>query len=175
MKSSLWTASLMWLACHTTEAFQPCKSNLPLHNTKIFAQQDPKATEEEEEDLLAEADARLSDILPPAVSFSRNSILFSEKPVTQRDNDVLAFWRGMKATVPPVITGAWPWRDPYLADENPMTAFYNILFVRLPVIAMALVYAKNLKEGHPLVMDYGDGPFEVSPIAVLVLVAIILA
>lgn len=131
--------------------------------------------DEEEEKSLSEADARLSDILPPSLSFSRNSVLFSEKPVTQRNNEVLTFWRGMKSMVPPVITGAWPWRDPFLADENPMGAFYNICFVRLPVIFMGLVYAKNLKEGHPLIMDYGDGPFEVSPLIVLGVLAIVLA
>jgi len=117
----------------------------------------------------------LSDILPPTVSFSRNSILFSENPVTQRNNEVLTFWRGVKKFVPPFITGAWPWRDPYLGEANPLDAFYNIIFVRLPIVAMGFIYAKNLKEGHPLIMDYGDGPFEMSPIIVFAVLAIVLA
>ena len=139
------------------------------------ASSSPKADPEEEEDRLSEADARLSDILPPAVSVSRNSVLFSEKPVTQRNNDVLDFWRGVKSTVPPVITGAWPWRDPYLADEHPMGAIYNIIFVRMPVIITGFIYAKNLHEGHPLIMDYGDGPFVVSPLIVFGVLALVLA
>ena len=127
------------------------------------------------EETLSEADSRLSDILPPTLSFARNSILFSENPVTQRNNEVLTFWRGMKSIVPPIITGAWPWRDPYLADENPLSAFYNICFIRMPTIFMGLVYANNLKEGHPLILDYGDGPMEVSPFIVFGVLAIVLA
>jgi hypothetical protein len=77
--------------------------------------------------------------------------------------------------VPPIFTGAWPWRDPFLADENPVGALYNILFVRLPVIGMGLVYSKNLNDGHPFIIDYGDGPVEFPPLAVLLVLAIILA
>jgi len=130
---------------------------------------------DEEEGKLSEADRRLSDILPPAVSFSRNSVLFSEQPVTQRNNDVLKAWRVIKSKVPPLITGAWPWRDPYLGDENPMGAVYNIFFVRLPVIAAGMIYVKNLVEGHPLIIDYGDGPFVVNPLVVFLVLALILA
>ena len=146
------------------------------------AQQQPREGENlsveeqrEEDESISEADKRLSDLLPPTVNFQRSSLLFSENPATQRNNPLLKFWRNVKTTVPPVITGAWPWRDPYLADEDPMTAFYNILFVRLPVIVMGLVYTKNLVSGHPLIMDYGDGPFEVSPLIVYGVLAIVLA
>jgi hypothetical protein len=50
---------------------------------------------------------------------------------------------------------------------------YNIAFVRTPVILVGLVHAKNLLGGHRLIMDFGDGPFEMSPsigIAVLSLI-----
>ena len=121
-----------------------------------------------------EIDSRLSDILPPAVSFSRNSVLFSENPVTERNNEVLDVWRFLKRVLPPLITGAWSHRDPYLADANPMGAMYNMFFVRAPLLAMGGVYLKNLFQGHPLIMDYGDGPFEVNPLIVLGVLAITL-
>jgi hypothetical protein len=134
-----------------------------------------KADEEEQAQLLTEADKRLSDLLPPTVNFAKDSVLFSENPATQRNNPLLKFWRRVKSTVPPIVTGAWPWRDPHLADEDPMSAFYNICFVRLPVIVMGLVYTNNLVSDHPLIMDYGDGPFEVSPLIVYGVLAVVLA
>jgi hypothetical protein len=187
MKPSIWVVALPWLSPRA-QAFQAASIwNIlprlfsPSSTGPCFALQGPECSDipvsndSEIEGALSEADARLSDILPPAVSFSRNSILFSERPVTQRNNEVLDFWRGVKSTLPPVITGAWPWRDPFLADENPMGALYNVLFVRFPVIGMGLVYAKNLNDGHPFIIDYGDGPVEFPPIAVLLVLAIILA
>lgn len=150
-------------------------------HARLFAQNDPEDSPQQQADVgdndnsISDADKRLSDILPPAVSFSRNSVLFSEKPVTQRNNDVLDFWRGLKNKVPAVVTGAWPWRDPFFADENPMGAIYNICFVRMPVIAVGLLYVKNLTEHHPLIMDYGNGPLEISPLIVLGVLALILA
>lgn len=185
MKPSMWVFTSVWLASRA-EAFQETSicnrvPRLSPSTGPCFALQEPERSnipiydDPEAEETLSEADARLSDILPPAVSFSRNSILFSERPVTQRNNEVLAFWRGVKSTVPPIVTGAWPWRDPFLADENPMGAFYNILFVRLPIIGMGLVYAKNLNDGHPFIIDYGDGPVEFPPLAVLLVLAIMLA
>lgn len=131
--------------------------------------------DEDETMTLSPADARLSDLLPPTVNFSRDSVLFSENPSTQRNNELLTIWRKIKQFVPPIITGAWSWRDPYLADENPMAAFYNIGFVRLPIIIAGCVYTKNLLTGHPLIMDYGDGPFEMNPIIVYLILAIVLA
>jgi hypothetical protein len=189
MKPYLWVVTSLWLLASRTEAFRATSvgNSVPRRFSSTcpcFALQEPERsndipvnsdTPETEEETLSEADARLSDILPPAVSFSRNSILFSERPVTQRNNEILTFWRGMKSIVPPIFTGAWPWRDPFLADENPVGALYNILFVRLPVIGMGLVYSKNLNDGHPFIIDYGDGPVEVPPLAVLLVFAIILA
>lgn len=130
---------------------------------------------EEGEESISAADARLSDLLPPTVNFSRDSVLFSENPSTQRNNPLLTFWRRVKKIVPPVVTGAWPWRDPYLAETDPMSAFYNICFVRLPIIAMGMIYTKNLVSGQPLIMDVGDGPFEMSPVFVYLVLAIVLA
>jgi hypothetical protein len=117
----------------------------------------------------------LNDLAPPSVNFSRQSILFDDNPSTQRNNGALNLWRGAKTYLPPVFTGAWPWRDDTVADENPIAGLYNMAFVRLPVIGVGLLYGKNLVEGHPLIMDIGEGPFEMSPALVVSVLALILA
>ena len=45
----------------------------------------------------------------------------------------------------------------------------------IPTIGIGIVYIKNLVEGHPLIMDFGQGAFEMSPIAVFAVLALILA
>jgi hypothetical protein len=117
----------------------------------------------------------IDDLTPPSINLKRDSILFSENPSTQRNNSGLDLWRASKTNLPAVLTGAWPWRDLTLADHNPAGALYNIAFVRLPIILVGLVYAKNLSQGHPLIMDVGDGPFEMSPLIVIAVLAFILA
>ena len=117
----------------------------------------------------------MDDLTPPAINLKRDSILFSENPSTQRNNTGLDAWRFCKANVPAVFTGAWSWRDTTVADHNPVGALYNMFFVRIPVVVVGLVYCKNLLDGHPLVMDIGDGPFEMSPLVVLAVLALILA
>ena len=54
-------------------------------------------------------------------------------------------------------------------------ALYNIAFVRLPVIGVGIAYINNVLHGHPLIMDIGQGPTEISPIIVLSVLALILA
>jgi hypothetical protein len=101
--------------------------------------------------------------------------LFSENPSTQRNNSALDAWNAAKSNLPAFLTGAWPWRDLSVADKDPVGALYNIAMVRLPVVLVGILYGKNLIEGHPLVMDIGDGPFVMSPLIVIAVLGIILA
>ncbi|CAJ1959292.1 unnamed protein product [Cylindrotheca closterium] len=118
----------------------------------------------------------LDGLTPPPLNLKRESILFSPNPSTKNDNEVLDLWKTCKDRLPAVITGAWPWRSTQVADANPMGALYNIAFVRLPVIGVSIGYIQyNLLQGHPLVMDMGQGPFEMSPLIVLSVLALVLA
>jgi hypothetical protein len=117
----------------------------------------------------------LTDLTPPSVNLARDSILFSENPSTQRNNSALDAWNAAKSNLPAFLTGAWPWRDLSVADKDPVGALYNIAMVRLPVVLVGILYGKNLIEGHPLVMDIGDGPFVMSPLIVIAVLGIILA
>jgi hypothetical protein len=117
----------------------------------------------------------MDDLTPPTINLKRDSILFSENPSTKRNDAALDIWILFKDKLPAVFTGAWPWRSTQVADGNPIGALYNIAFVRLPVIGVAAVYIQNLLQAHPLVMDIGQGAFEVSPFVVLSVLALILA
>jgi hypothetical protein len=121
----------------------------------------------------------IDDLTPPPINLARDSILFSENPSTQRNNNsALDAWKFCKSNLPAVFTGAWPWREneqKTLANHNPVGGLYNMAFVRLPVIAIVLLYSRNLVEGHPLIMDIGDGPFEMNPLIVYSVLALILA
>ena len=117
----------------------------------------------------------IEDLTPPTVNFKRDSILFSDNPSTQRSNSGLDLWKACKKNLPAVFTGAWPWRDPNVADNDPLAGFYNLAFVRLPVILVGVVYTKNLLEGHPLVVDFGDGPFAMNPLIIYAVLALVLA
>lgn len=118
----------------------------------------------------------LDDLTPPPLNLKRESILFSPSPSTKSDNEVLKLWKACKDTLPAVVTGVWPWRPTQVADENPVGALYNIAFVRMPVIGVGIFYIKHtLIQGHPLVMDMGQGPFEMSPLVVLSVLALVLA
>ena len=117
----------------------------------------------------------MDDLTPPPINFARDSILFSENPTTKSNSGGLKIWQFCKQNLPPVFTGAWPWRDTQVADDNPIGGLYNMLFVRLPVIIVTAVYTKNTFESHPLVMDIGQGPVEMSPLVVYAVLALILA
>lgn len=110
-------------------------------------------------------------LLPPAINLRKESILFGENPATRYDSNSLRAWRATKRYLPFVLTGA---RTPSTADENPIGGFYNMIFVRLPVICAGLVYTKNEISGHPLVIDVGSGPTEVSPLLVATVLFVIL-
>ena len=110
-------------------------------------------------------------LLPPAINLRKESILFGENPATRYDSNLLRAWRATKRYLPFVLTGA---RTPCTADENPIGGFYNMIFVRFPVICAGLVYTKNALSGHPLVIDVGSGPTEVSPLLVATVLFVIL-
>lgn len=84
-------------------------------------------------------------------------------------------WKICRQYLPPVFTGTWPWRDSDITERNPLGALYNMIVVRIPTIGIGIVYVKNLIEGHPLIMDFGQGAFEMSPLAVFAVLALILA
>jgi hypothetical protein len=118
----------------------------------------------------------IDDLTPPPINFARNSILFDENPSTKRNNNAaLDAWVACQTNLPAVVTGVWPWRDASITRNNPVGAFYNMAFVRIPVIVVGILYVKNLYQGHPLIMDIGDGPFEMSPLVVVAVLAFILA
>lgn len=118
----------------------------------------------------------LDDLTPPPINLKRQSILFSPNPSTKSDNEVLNLWKTCRDLLPAVVTGAWPWRSTHVADANPMGALYNIVFVRMPVIGVGIGYIQqSLIQGHPLVVDVGQGPFEMSPLIVLSVLALVLA
>lgn len=121
----------------------------------------------------------LDDLTPPPVNFVRNSILFSDNPSTKkRNNVVLDVWMACRTYLPAVLTGAWPWRDVGAMDDRPLAALYNMMLVRIPVIAVAVLYWKNLLwDDHGLVMDFGvvgDGPQVINPVVVTILVCVML-
>ena len=103
------------------------------------------------------------DLSPPLINLRKESILFGENPATQRNNNSLKFWTSLKTQLPRVVTGA---RTPTTGDSNPIGALYNIVFVRVPILVAGLVYTSNLFQGHPLVVDFGEGPFVVGPLIV---------
>lgn len=117
----------------------------------------------------------LDDLTPPPINWARDSILFSENPATKRNNAGVEIWRFCQHNLPPVFTGTWSWRDTNIVERNPLGALYNMVVVRIPTIGIGLVYINNLLEGHPLIMDFGQGAFEMSPILVFAVLALILA
>ena len=102
-------------------------------------------------------------LLFPAINLRKESILFGDNPATREDSNALRAWRFTKRSLPFVLTGA---RTATTADDNPIAGFYNMIFVRIPTILAGVVYAKNLTTGHPLIIDVGSGPTEVSPLIV---------
>lgn len=111
------------------------------------------------------------DLTPPLVKFRKESLLFDESSASKYNNDALRLWRGLKSRLPQVLTGA---RQVDTADDNPLAGIYNMIFVRLPTVAAGFVYGKNLYQGHPLIVDVGNGPWEVNPLFVLATLYVIL-
>jgi len=120
------------------------------------------------EEVITEQGDELDELSRPSVSFTRNSILFDEDAPTQRDNGPLRVWKSTKSLLPAVVTGAWD--DENKGDRKPVEHLYNMVFIRLPAVLMALVYSKNLIDGHGLILSFGEVP----PIVVFAVFAIIL-
>ncbi|KAL7471944.1 hypothetical protein ACHAXS_012251 [Conticribra weissflogii] len=114
----------------------------------------------------------LDDLSPPSISFTKNSILFDPDAPTQKNNAPLQIWCAAKSVFPTFVTGAW---EEGKGDRTPMEHLYNMIFVRLPVVGMGIVYVWNLFRGHGLYMNLGDGTvFEVPSLIVLGAIYIIL-
>ena len=104
-------------------------------------------------------------------SSNKNS---SKKAMSTVDRETLPLWAGTKRFLPKLVTGAWKDGD---GDRNPAGALYNVVFIRAPVIAAALWYAKFAAVDHMhLVLDFGfgGGPMEIPPLAVLLVVGFML-
>ena len=121
----------------------------------------------------------MDDLTPPPVNFARNSILFSENPSTKlRNNSALEVWKFTRNQFPAFLTGAWPWRDIPHMDEQPLAALYNMLIVRVPVLAVMVAYLyQKIAQNHDLVIDLGfdsNGPQAVPPVLVIAILVLIL-
>ena len=109
-----------------------------------------------------EMNNELDELSPPSISFTKNSILFGEDPPTEANNVPLLLWQETKTVLPNFITGAWNEKD---GDRDPVEYLYNLVFVRLPVVLMGVVY---LNFGH------GSAPFEVPAVIVFGVIYVIL-
>lgn len=104
---------------------------------------------------------------PPPINLRKESILFDSNSATMAKNNALRVWQFMRRRLPLIVTGTH-------SDANPWGAMYNTLLVRLPTLGAGVVYAKNIIQGHPLIVDLGDGPFEVPSLVVLGILGTIL-
>eukprot|EP00548_Thalassiothrix_antarctica_P002446 CAMPEP_0194144096 /NCGR_PEP_ID=MMETSP0152-20130528/13175_1 /TAXON_ID=1049557 /ORGANISM="Thalassiothrix antarctica, Strain L6-D1" /LENGTH=194 /DNA_ID=CAMNT_0038843787 /DNA_START=50 /DNA_END=634 /DNA_ORIENTATION=+ len=105
-----------------------------------------------------------SGLIPPPINIKKESILFDDSSATADNNNALKIWKGMKARFPRVLTGA---SSSEIGNDNPIGAIYNTLFVRMPVVLSGILYSKNLFiDGHPLVVDFGEGPITMNPLIV---------
>eukprot|EP00804_Cyclotella_cryptica_P004808 CCRYP_004894-RA/>CCRYP_004894-RA protein AED:0.16 eAED:0.16 QI:0/-1/0/1/-1/1/1/0/177 len=117
-------------------------------------------------------DDELDELSPPSIAFTRNSILFGDDPPTQKRNGPLVIWQQTKSLLPKFVTGAW---ENGKGDRDPLEHLYNLVFVRIPVVLMGMVYVNNLIHGHPLLMNFGGGTvFEIPAIIVLGIIYVIL-
>lgn len=122
----------------------------------------------------------LDDVTPPSINFRKESILFGDNPATKRNNFFLDVWQDCQSTLPPLLTGGSDTNNNNYDNNNndnnvdPAARLYNMIFVRGPTIIVGLFYVKNTVTGHPLIVDIGDGPFEVSPLIVAGLLYMIL-
>ena len=115
----------------------------------------------------------LDELSRPSISFSKHSILFDEDAPTEKNNLPLLLWQETKAILPNFVTGAYGESD---GDRDPVEYLYNLLFVRLPVVLMGIVYVNNLLHGHGLYINFGHAtaPFEVPFIIVFGVIYVIL-
>jgi hypothetical protein len=135
-----------------------------LGRTRLCAEKAERESGHQDEYFVSSDSETLSvdqELQAAPINVRKQSLLFGERPSTVADNEILHLWRAAKARLPVILTGA---RRVDTADENPIGGLYNMMFVRLPTLLAGLVYDKNVLQGHPLVVDIGDGPFIVHPL-----------
>ena len=176
MKITLASASAVGIylaasAPSTSSAFSPSKDTIS-RQRQIANPTSPNLTSMHQRKK-NEMNNELDELSPPSISFTKNSILFGEDPPTEANNVPLLLWQETKTVLPNFITGAWNEKD---GDRDPVEYLYNLVFVRLPVVLMGVVYLNNLLHGHGLYMNFGHGsaPFEVPAVIVFGVIYVIL-
>jgi hypothetical protein len=122
---------------------------------------------------------------PPPFNLRKELLLFEERSATKNNNNVLQLWLFCKRQLPWFIHGA-P-RHPEQpeqqqrsshnsenqvtayntqVEEDPVALLYNMAFVQIPAVVARIVYIYNLSQGRPLIVDLGDGAFEINPLVV---------
>lgn len=133
----------------------------------------PKANEDETTLLLLpQLTISYDDLRPPTFNLRKESLLFDENAATRQNNNVRRLWLACQKHLPHVVHGTRV--DDEKQQPEPLDAIYNMLFVRIPAIVAGLVYCYNLSTGHPLVVDLGDGAFEMNPVLVVAALYILL-
>jgi hypothetical protein len=102
------------------------------------------------------------DLQPPPFNLRKESLLFDENATTRQDSNVRRLWLACQQNLPQIVHGTREGIDP-----EPLGALYNVMFVRIPAIVAGIVYCYNFCTGHPLIVDVGDGAFEMQPIIVV--------
>jgi len=112
-------------------------------------------------------------LVAPASRFSRRRRA-GPAPLGAGDGDAVGgLWASAKATLPPLVSGAW---TDDAGDDAPLDALCNVCFIRLPIIAAACLFTASVARGDPpLVVDFGYGmPAVVPPGAVWTLFGVLL-
>jgi hypothetical protein len=108
------------------------------------------------------------ELAQPFFALQRKSLLFDDDD--KSSNGVadwpVRLWQGAITRLPQVVTGAQNQGDNNNTSQEALGRLYNVIFVRLPILCAGLVYGTNEATGHPLVVDVGQGPFEISPLVV---------
>ena len=159
----------------SVDAFQACRHiQRPSQHTRLFAENNANDNKQREDYYRGDnysSDQQLDDLVPPSVTFDRNSMLFGDDPPSQRKNAPLRIWRGAKQILPNFVTGAWA---PSNGDKKPVENLYNTLFVRIPTVLMCVVYTRNLLLGHGLIINFGGDNIEVPSLIVYSIILVIL-
>jgi hypothetical protein len=125
-----------------------------------------KKNEEDERDsvetIRGQDERNLDDLQPPPFNLRKESLLFDENATTRQDSNVRRLWLACQQNLPQIVHGSREGIDP-----EPLGALYNVMFVRIPAIVAGIVYCYNFSTGHPLIVDLGDGAFEMHPIIVV--------
>ena len=110
-----------------------------------------------------------NNLMPPVFNLRKESLLFDENAATRQNNNVRRLWLACQKPLPRVVHGKREGIEP-----EPLGALYNMLCVRIPAIVAGMVYGFNVSTGHPLIVDLGDGAFEMHPIIVAAVLYVLL-